>query len=168
MIRKVKESDSQRLAELHIFGWRNAYKDFISHDFLYNIMNIEYDTKMFNKAFNEKTEETYVYEEDGEVKAFLTIGKCRDKDKPDSFELWGIYVDPSSLRQGIGYELLKFCEDEAVKRGYKEITLWTWEKNMIGRNFYEKNGYTPDGMAKGIIYFKEVEMRYVKKLFLSD
>lgn len=131
---------------------------------MYNIMNIDYDEKRFRKAIHEKTEETYVYEEDNMIKGFLTIGKCRDADKRDSFELWGLYIEPEHMRKGIGYELLKFCESEGKKRGYKEIILWVWEKNNIGRKFYEKNGYVPDGAGKGIIYFKEVEVRYVKKV----
>ncbi len=62
----------------------------------------------------------------------------RDKDKKDSFELWCIYVDPLMMRQGVGRELLEYCENEARRRGYRENSLWVLERNTIGKNFYDK------------------------------
>lgn len=43
--------------------------------------------------------------------------------------------------QGVGYALLSFLEEEARKRGYREIWLETRKVNQRALNFYLKNGY---------------------------
>ncbi len=67
-------------------------------------------------------------------------GNCRDEDKPNSFELWGIYVEPLKKRQGIGTKLVKFCEEEALKRGFTEVCLWVLEKILTPERFMKKWG----------------------------
>ncbi len=109
------------------------------------------------------TEESYVFD-DGIIKAILTIGVCRDDDKSNSFELWGIYVDPFMKRQGVGSKMVQFCEEKAIERGFKEICLWVLEQNMSARMFYEKLGYLPDGNNKFIESLSVIEMRYSKRL----
>jgi putative acetyltransferase len=74
----------------------------------------------FENAVRNETDESYVYD-DGIVKGFLTIGACRDENKANSFELWGIYVDPLMKNQGIGTEMVRFCEEEAARRGFRDI-----------------------------------------------
>lgn len=127
-------------------------------------MSVEYDTELFRKYITEKSGERYVFEEDNTIKGYMTIGNCRDDDKSQSFELWDFYVDPLLIRSGVGTKLITFCESETANRGFKEIVLWVFEKNMVGRSFYEKNGYLPEGRKKMIDRFKEMELRYIKKL----
>jgi len=107
--------------------------------------------------------ETYVYD-DGIIKGFLTIGLCRDADKEGAFELGGLYVDPCFKGQGIGTALALHTEKTAIERGYKEICLWTFEKNAPTRAFYEKLGYTLDGATMIVEPFDAIGVRYSKKL----
>jgi GNAT superfamily N-acetyltransferase len=110
-------------------------------------------------------EETWVVEAEGIVQGFMTMGDSRDPDKDaSSFELWGIYVDPGFLRRGRGAELVAHCLAEAERRGKKEVLLWVFEKNPIGRSFYEKQGFRPEGLSQVIEKFGAVELRYVKTL----
>ena len=118
---------------------------------------------IFENAIRDQTDETYVFD-DGIVKAILTIGICRDTDKPKSFELWGIYVDPFMQRQGIGSIMITFCENKAIERGFNEVCLWVLEKNVKARLFYEKFGYFPDGTKKHIEFLEAMEMRYSKRV----
>jgi ribosomal protein S18 acetylase RimI-like enzyme len=107
--------------------------------------------------------ENYVFD-DGIIKAILTIGLCRDTDKPLSFELWGIYVEPFMKRQGIGVQMLEFCEQKAQEKGFREICLWVLEKNTSARAFYEKMGYKADGGTKYLELFNAMEIRYSKTI----
>lgn len=161
-IRLVDADDIPRVAEIHIFGWRCAYRGIISDDILFNKRSVaECITRWHEERVYNKESETYVYD-DGIVKAFLTIGRSRDKDKPNAFELWGIYVDPSFKRQGIGKQLVTFCENKAKERGFKEIILHVLEKNKNSRKFYEKMGYKTDGMRVFLDEINAFEIRYVK------
>ena len=166
MIRTMALSDVPRVAEIHVFGWRDAYRGIISDDYLFNKMLVSKRIKYFEDAVNNHTEESYVFDE-GILKAFMTIGACRDTDKPDSFELWGIYVDPFMQRHGIGSIMLDFCEREAEERGYKEIVLWVLEKNANAIEFYRKLGYMPDGSIKTIDLLAVSEVRYIKHINTS-
>ena len=163
MIRIMELSDIPRAAEIHVFGWRSAYKKIISDDFLFNKMLVSKRISHFDNAVRNNLGENYVFD-DGIIKAVLTIGACRDTDKLDAFELWGIYVDPFMKRQGIGSEMLKFCEKKAIERGFKEIYLWVFEKNKNARNFYEKFGYSPDGKSNFIEPLVATEIRYHKNI----
>ena len=114
---------------------------------------------------NEKTDETYVYEEDYIVKGFMTIGNCRDDDKDhNTFELWGIYIDPLFQRQHMGARLVDYCVNEAIKRNKKEIVLWVFEKNKDSIEFYKKMGFLPDGKSRIYESVNEKGIRFNRKL----
>ena len=167
MIRPMQLQDIPRVAEIHVFGWRCAYRGIISDQHLFNTMletkRVERFTEQFLKkdTGDEVWNESYVYD-DGMIKAFLTIGPCRDADKPNAFELGGIYVDPSMKGQGIGTALTHYCEKRAKEQGYKEICLWTFEKNTAARAFYEKLGYVLDGATMVVEPYGATGVRYNK------
>jgi len=152
-------SDVSRVAEIHVFGWRSAYTGIVSDEYLFNKLLVSKRMSYFQNAVQNVIEETYVYD-DGIVKAFMTIGACRDNDKPAAFELWGLYVEPLMKRRGIGLEMVTFCKQKAIERDFKEICLWVLEKNTEARTFYEKLGYKPDGAKKEIEALAVTEMRY--------
>ena len=151
MIRKAFVNDCSRIAEIHVFSWRYAYKEFISMDFLINEMTVKKRDENFHKDLSEENEniKTYVYEENNIIKGFMTISECRDVDKNnDTFELCGIYVDPLFQRQYIGTKFVKYCMEEALNKSKKEIILWVFEKNNDSIKFYEKMGFEIDGKKR--------------------
>ena len=126
MIRPMEISDVPRVAEIHVFTWRSAYRGIISDDILFNHRSVSKSIERFSDFVRNGTHETYVFD-DGIVKAFLTIGNCRDEDKTDAFELWAIYVDPFMQKQGIGTKFVNYCEEQAVKRGFDEVCIFDFE-----------------------------------------
>jgi len=157
-------SDIPRKAEIHVFGWRSAYRGIVSDEHLFKNMLVSKDIERFSKDENLYViKNSFVYD-DGIIKAILTIGPCRDEDKPNSFELWGIYVDPFFQRQGVGSQMVEFCEKIAVERGFNEVCIWVLEKNTNARKFYEKLGYNPDGASKLIELLSVTEVRYIKQI----
>jgi len=160
--------DIPRVAEIHVFGWRCAYRGIVPDEILFNVMSVAKRIEKF-EVFLRDTEGTwstsgnFVYD-DGIVKAFLTIGPCRDEDRQDAFELGGIYVDPCLQGQGIGTALALYCEEIAAARGYKDICLWTFEKNAAARTFYEKLGYALDGATQFLERYEAVGVRYHKRV----
>ncbi|MCL2571273.1 MAG: GNAT family N-acetyltransferase [Defluviitaleaceae bacterium] len=165
MIRVMTVSDIPRVAEIHVFGWRCAYRGFVSDEHLFNNMQVSKRIERFTQHLNDKdnTLDSYVFD-DGIIKAFLTIGPCRDEDKPSAFELCGLYVDPCFQGEGVGTKLALYCEKIAAERGFKEVILWTFEQNPVSRAFYEKLDYKLDGAtmivesvgAQGVRYSKNI------------
>jgi len=172
MVRKAKVEDAERMAEIHIFGWRNAYRGILTDEFLFGKLRVCRRAENFKKVVAEGLEELHVAERHGVVAAFISIGEPRDADisGTDTLELWAIYVDPVFMREGLGAELLEFCEKEALRRGRKAVTLWVLEDNAIGRAFYGRHGYRPDGSSKVLERLLSVsgkpviEIRYIKDL----
>jgi hypothetical protein len=55
MIRAMQISDASRAAEIHVFGWRSAYRGIISDDFLFNKMIVSKRVSYFeNSVRNQK------------------------------------------------------------------------------------------------------------------
>jgi GNAT superfamily N-acetyltransferase len=59
----------------------------------------------------------------------------------DHLLLDNVAVDPSHHGRGIGRALLNFAEQEAVRRGYREITLYTHEKMSENLVMYPALGW---------------------------
>lgn len=172
MVRKATSEDAERLAEIHIAGWRAAYRGIVADEFLFGKLNVCRRAGNLRKELAEGPAEHYVAERAGTAAAFMAIGGPRDADKAeaDCLELWAIYVEPALKRSGLGGELAAFFEAEAARRGKKEAYLWVLEDNAAGRAFYEKLGYRPDGARKVLDRLPPAagkpvaEVRYVKRL----
>lgn len=172
MVRKAVVEDAERLAEMHICGWRHAYRGIITDVFLFGKLNVCRRAGNIRKELEQGSGEHYVAERDGVAAAFMVMGPSRDEDKrgDGNFELWAIYAEPALKRSGLGGELLAFCEQDAARRGMHEVSLWVLERNAAGRAFYEKHGYRQDGARKVLERLPSAdggpvaEVRYCKSL----
>ena len=162
-IRPLQLPDAPCVAEIHVFAWRTAYRGIVPDEHLFNTLQVSKRITRFEDAVRNKTEEVYVFD-DGIIKAFISIGPCRDEDKPAAFELGGIYVDPLMQHQGIGTRLMQFFENLAIQRGFGEACIWTFEKNLTAQALYEKFGYTQDGTKKLHGTYNAIAVRYTKNL----
>jgi ribosomal protein S18 acetylase RimI-like enzyme len=159
----MEMADVPRAAEIHVFGWRSAYRGIVSDEWLFNNRLVAFSMNRMDLGLRNGSEtENYVFD-DGIIKAILSVSPCRDEDRPHSFELCGIYVEPFFQGYGIGSMLVEYCDKLAVERGYKEISLWAYEGNYRARMFYEKRGYTYESTlfpehwhAAGVRYVKGV------------
>ena len=71
--------------------------------------------------------DTWVYEIKGEILGFISmIGN----------EIGGLFVTPSSHSKGIGTQLVKYISSE-----HETLEVEVFEKNSIGRAFYDKYGF---------------------------
>ena len=163
MIRKMEREDAARAAEICVQEWRNAYRGIISDAVLFEENWLSQRTVQFETLTCSIFQENFVFD-DGIIKAFSMIGPSRDKEKINSYELRGLYVDHFVQNKGIGTQMITFCEARACELGYSEVILWVLEENRHARNFYENRGYKPDGITKYIDKYQVNEVRYSKKL----
>lgn len=162
MIRRMTAADIPRVAEIHVMGWRSAYRGIVSDDYLFNELLVSKRIVKLEEYFKQDPE-FYVYD-DGIIKAFLTAAVGSDDDMPDTLVLEALYVDTFMQKCGIGSELVLLFEKIAAERNYKRVYLWTFEGNANARAFYEKRGYTHDGTRKVIGGRGWVGVRYVKEI----
>jgi GNAT superfamily N-acetyltransferase len=164
MIREATISDAARIAEIDVLSSRYAYKDILSDEILYHELTVENRVPVYQRWLTEKRFDLYVYEDagTGTVKGMMGIGLCEDDDKPSAFERHFLYIDPAFVRTGIGSEMLRFSEQKGREKGCAEFVVWVLDGNGMGRNFYEKNHYRPDGKEKIFRRWNRREIRYVK------
>ena len=82
-------------------------------------------------------------------------------------ELVAIYVDPGRWRQGMGRALMERSIQEAARRGYEEIVLWTFERNGRARAFYDELGWRDDGKRRPHRASGAATLRFRRSLTLS-
>ena len=164
MIREATIDDSARIAEIDVISSRYAYRNIVPDECLYKDMTVENRIPVHEKWIAEKRFGIYVYEDPGTgiIKGMMGIGMSEDDDKKEAFELHYLYVDPDHLRMGIGTEMLRFFEEKGKEKGCPEFVVWVLEENIKAGNFYEKNGYRPDGKEKIFRRWNKREIRYGK------
>jgi len=92
---------------------------------------------------------TYVLEardeENSEVLGYVCFGPTPLTES--TFDLYWIAVDKSKHRGGVGKRLLRFAEEEIVRRGGKMLLVETSSQETYGGTiqFYEKTGYEQVG-----------------------
>ena len=136
IIRKAKSEDAKRVAEINVNGWHTAYKGLVPDDFLDKWQVTEKRIENFKKAIENTDHIFLVAEKDGYVIGYLNGGK-NEKGKrtiPIDHEVYGLYIDPTFQRQGVGRALLaefkKQIQDQQfflhIMKGNKEaMTFYT-------------------------------------------
>ena len=137
-MRKANIADVKKISQIKVLGWQNAYRGIIDNTYL-DTLSLEEDmAKKMGNMLNGTL--YYVYEENSKILGFVCFG--RDEQTVDLFELFAIYVTPECKFNGIGTTMINFVKNEAFISGYTKMHLWCLKDNIIGRNFYEKNGGT--------------------------
>ena len=162
MVRLAVFEDLPRIAEMQVFGWRNAYRGIVSDNFLFKELSVSKRVAKYEREWGTVEAKFYVNDDNGIVNGFMNIGKCRDSDKIESFELCAIYVEPLMMNQGIGKQLIEKCESIAIESGYSENVLWVFKENTKSRGFYERMGYRVEGKEQVLDKFNAIEIRYHK------
>jgi putative acetyltransferase len=119
MIRKHKEKDLDQIIEI----W--CQSSTLAHPFLSSSFVEKVKSDMTNIYI--PNSETWVYEVDNSIVGFISM--------MDN-EIGGLFVLPSHHSKGIGTKLVDF-----IKKEHSDLEVEVFEKNLIGRTFYDKYGF---------------------------
>ena len=140
MIRPLAEMDYQEAISIVNENWKSIYAEYVNPDLLGDAGCSARELELMNE-FRRRDLGEYVWEEDGQVLALLSIGDTADSDKAGAFEIWRIYIAQRAQGNGIGSRLLAFAEAFAKEKGYGEIVIWAFKENTRAIAFYQKHGY---------------------------
>ena len=70
----------------------------------------------------------------------------------DTAELQKLYLDDSVKGSGLGYEMIRFIENEMRKSGFKVSYLETHDNLQAAIHIYKKSGYTETDRPKEIVH----------------
>ena len=111
---------------------------------------------------------TYVLESLGEessdVLGYVSFGPTPLTES--TFDVYWIAVDKSKHRGGVGKRLMKFTEEETVRRGGKLLLIETSSQETYGGTiqFYERTGYELVGKIKDYYKPADDKLIFVKRL----
>ncbi len=165
-IRRAIPNDADAIARVHVDSWRSAYRGLVPDTYL-DKLDYERRAEYLRKSLAANSEEAYLWEQDGEVLGFLTLGQCGDTDvdQEATGEIYGIYLAPGQWRRGIGRRLCLYGEELLRSRGNLSIALWVFAGNDQARRFYEAIGYKADGASRTLNPGTPLEViRYRKEL----
>lgn len=165
MIRQASQNDLCRLAEIHIDGWRYAYKGIATDYELFVERQVIHSIKMFESILINNPETISLFEDDNKIiKGFALHSKNRGNFGESIYEITALYIQPEFINQGIGTQLVKNIIENVNKNIFSEIIVWTLEKNLKAIQFYQKCTFQIDTNKKFDESWKEWEIRLTKKL----
>jgi L-amino acid N-acyltransferase YncA len=109
---------------------------------------------------------TLVAELEGEVVGWVSFGENRDLDAaPHVGELRALFVHPAAWGRGAGGALMAGVFDGLRELGYREATLWSFDRNDRANRFYERHGFTRNGAEqRRDVFAGALEVRYRRSL----
>ena len=143
MIRDALPKDAKSIADVHVSSWQHAYANLMPADFLASLTaTLPKREAYWAQAIESKDSDVLVSEVDGNVIGWISVGRCRDEDKPaaESGEVMAIYILAEYWGKGIGAKLWESGLNRLFDQGYKNITLWVLSANERAVRFYQGLG----------------------------
>ncbi|MFE1248550.1 GNAT family N-acetyltransferase [Streptomyces sp. NPDC058735] len=147
-IREMTLADCDRVAEIRVRGWQNAYRGMIPRSYL-DRLSVAEDAGR-RRAFLARADGDVVnlVAEDagGAVVGWACHGPYRDGEVLTAdAELYALYVHPDHIGRGAGRALLAESVARCAAAGRGRLLLWVLEDNGRARRFYERAGFRADG-----------------------
>ena len=141
VIRNAEINDANTIYYIWADGWRYAYENILSSEFLEKRVGADAVDKKIKK-FPEKLQEEdvfFVVSDDDKVIGFVAGGKPNSPECNADSELDMLYIDTHYIGCGVGKLLFKHFAKEMKKRGKKTFGLMCFSDNK-SMGFYKKMG----------------------------
>lgn len=167
-IRVASPEDAPAIALVHVAAWRVAYRGLLPQEHLDQLdegRRAEVWAHLISSA--DERSRTHVAELEGVgIIGFANAAPSRDADTSLVGEIPAIYVHPDRWGSGAGRALMESARVWLVGAGFRTATLWVLADNVRAREFYEADGWRPDGTVKHDESrgFPVVEVRYDRSL----
>jgi ribosomal protein S18 acetylase RimI-like enzyme len=163
-VRRAAAGDVERLAEVHVRCWQEAYRGMLSEEFLASQEPASRLPLWRHLLGAAEPADAWVASDGGTVVGFAGIrrepGASAHSFAPPSsgdLELWGLYLLASHQGLGLGRRLLE------AALGVEAASLWVAADNARAIDFYGHFGFSPDGAADVIPEWENLrEIRMVR------
>lgn len=147
LIREMTLADCDRVSEIRIRGWQNAYRGLMPQPFL-DALSVSEDAERRRARFGQGGGDVVnlVAEQDGQILGWAAHGPYRDGEvRTQDAELYALYVDARRYGSGLGHALLQESVRRCTAVGHPRMLLWVVKGNTRARRFYERQGFGTDG-----------------------
>ncbi len=142
IIRDGNAEDIDGIAKVHVQGWRESYKDFMTPEALAGL-SIDERKSMWRGILAEPDPQAKLVvavEPDDGIVGFARGGPIRNKGADllgADAEIFAIYLLDKAKRQGIGRRMMAAVFDHLAAQGFGSVGLWVLKENQAARRFYE-------------------------------
>jgi len=165
-IRLARPEDASAVAEIHVRAWQVAYRTLLPDEYL-NGLRPEDRAARYDFASRDPGRPSTLVAVDGEaICGFATVAPAAQGDAPGYGELCALYVSPERWGKGIGAVLAKEARKRLSLLGYQQPVLWVLLGNARAERFYERDGWTSDGLRRAATVWGAAveEIRYSRNL----
>jgi GNAT superfamily N-acetyltransferase len=149
-VRRAVDADAERIGEITVAGWRNAYRGIVPDDRLDALDAAEVAARRRDAIAAPEPMAVLVAEDDGGVQGYVIVGP------PFSDELTGdgpgptgllmtLYLDPPVIGTGAGGLLHDAGVAHLRAAGFRRAELWVYTANTDAQAFYAHRGWRVDG-----------------------
>ncbi|PWI40930.1 GNAT family N-acetyltransferase [Streptomyces sp. ICBB 8177] len=167
-VREMTEADIPAVSAIRVAGWRCAYADIVPRSYL-DAMSAERDAEQRRSWFARtrgRVTDLVAVDDSAQVTGWVCLGPYRDDGpSPEGVgEVYALYVRSDLIGTGVGRALMYAAHLRAAELGFDTTLLWVLKDNARARRFYERAGYTADGVVTGDDYDGTSldEVRYVR------
>lgn len=171
LVRKAVLADAPALATVNVASWRHAYRGIVPDSVLDGMDVVRRRQGWARWLAMPPPDAVFVATDGGdEVVAYCAV--CGVREAVDAHpalptgELAAIYADPAVLGSGAGHAVHEAGMASLADAGLRHAVLWVFEDNDPARRFYERHGWTCDGVR---VEFevgdaRPMEVRYSRRL----
>ena len=165
-VRAGTPADAVEIAEIHVGAWRAAYASLFPAEILERLSVAQRAVAWRERLAIRQGPDYFILVaesiEDMSIAGFCSSGGTRDEDRKGTGEVYALYVHPERFRRGVGGMLLAEALHRFAEARYEAATLWTLERNLEARAFYEAAGWRRDGASRPFVYesYSLTEIRY--------
>lgn len=171
MIRDAVASDAKGIAEVHVRSWQSAYVGLMPAEYLASLTASLPNRQVgWAKAIDRRESETLVYEANGAIIGWVSVGPCRDDDlqELEAGEVMAIYTLKEYWGTNVGVDLWRSGLKRLLEQGFRSFSLWVLSGNERAVRFYLRHGGHLDtnsqrALSRGGVTLEEV--RYIWKSF---
>ncbi|WP_018931875.1 GNAT family N-acetyltransferase [Gracilibacillus lacisalsi] len=136
IIEKAREEHAEAIANICSTGWKQTVAGKLSEEYQKKNIAFWYNHERVKKDI---TQGTYTHVALDNSKVVGVIGGA--KTKPDTGEVFVLYVDESYRYKGIGKQLLTALTKQQIEKGVSEQWVSVQEDNYRAIPFYEATGF---------------------------
>lgn len=167
VVRKATRDDVPALAKVNVEAWRHAYRGIVPDSFLDGMDVARREQGWARWVALPPPDSVFVATDGGaEVVAYSVVSAVREAEDAHpalpTAELCAIYVTPAVLGAGAGHAVHEAGVTAMAAGGFRHAVLWVFEDNLVARRFYERHGWTSDGVraAFEVSDARPMEVRY--------
>jgi len=146
-LRDARPIDAEGIARVQVAGWRHAYSGFMPADFI-AARDLAVRTREWRERLAAPAPGTIglLADKAGQVVGIASGGPPLGDEtimegdiKGFSAQVYGLYIEPGLIGQGIGRRLLGNLAGRLARAGHANLVLWAFERNPF-RRFYDRIG----------------------------